>query len=96
MDELDADGGLLWGPQTRRQQKRDNVQFVPYRDFRQSGSRLSREVLYELPGQVISHFYGKGIKPKPPKKAVLNRDYSRVSGVPTYGTTFQGISPQQA
>jgi len=35
---------------------RDIVQFVPFRDFKGDSTQLAREVLHELPGQVVDYF----------------------------------------
>eukprot|EP00767_Chilomastix_cuspidata_P000574 gnl/Chilomastix_cuspidata/1149.p2 GENE.gnl/Chilomastix_cuspidata/1149~~gnl/Chilomastix_cuspidata/1149.p2 ORF type:complete len:395 (+),score=210.02 gnl/Chilomastix_cuspidata/1149:528-1712(+) len=64
MDELDADDGLLCAG--GRQQLYDNVQFVPFRKHAASPQDLAREVLAELPTQVLTYYRLKGIQPPPP------------------------------
>lgn len=64
MVDLDSDDQLLRG--TYGTAKRDIVQFVPYRDFRNDPTRLAQEVLHEVPEQVTSYF--RSIK-RPPNKA---------------------------
>jgi Copine len=51
MELLDSDKRLLKDSEAR-QAMRDIVQFVPFREFRNSGAALARAVLAELPVQV--------------------------------------------
>ena len=54
-------------------------QFVPFRDFLQSvhGSvaqdALAKEVLAEVPGQLLLYMQQKGIKPRPPQPLSTNQ-----------------------
>lgn len=60
---LDADDVPLvssWG----EQMKRDIVQFVPFKEFKNNPLVLREEVLDELPAQVTGFYTMKGIKPK--------------------------------
>jgi len=64
MDILDADDKKLkYGD---RVAKRDIVQFVPYRQFRNDPILLAREVLEEVPTQLIGYFKSRSIRPNPP------------------------------
>ncbi|KAL8612435.1 hypothetical protein ACOMHN_008420 [Nucella lapillus] len=66
MDELDGDSGVLRAPNGGVAQ-RDIVQFVPYRDFKQSSSvELARFVLSEVPKQVTDYYKMRGMEPKQP------------------------------
>ena len=76
MEELDGDVVRL--SSNGRFADRDIVQFVPFRDFLNkqpsqsvSAARLllAREVLAEVPGQVVEYMKLKNIKPNPPKSA---------------------------
>ena len=46
---------------------RDIVQFVPFKDFRYDHVKLAKEVLQELPGQVVDYFMTRDITPMPAK-----------------------------
>lgn len=64
MEVLDADDIPLissWG----EQMKRDIVQFVPFKKFKNNPMVLREEVLDEVPHQVKSFYKMKGIKPNP-------------------------------
>ena len=71
MDDLDGDGKLLKSPLTGARAERDIVQFVPFRkflssyqgDFGMSSSRLAKEVLAEVPGQLEYFMRKRGIQP---------------------------------
>lgn len=72
MEELDGDVVRL--SSNGRYASRDIVQFVPFRDFlkgngdpRTAGLRLAREVLAEIPDQVISYMKTNNIVPQAPK-----------------------------
>ena len=72
MEELDGDVVRL--SSNGRYAARDIVQFVPFRDFlkgsgdpRTARLRLAREVLAEVPDQVISYMKVNNITPQPPK-----------------------------
>ncbi|XP_012938901.1 copine-8 [Aplysia californica] len=74
MDVLDADDCQLRSPVTGKVAERDIVQFVPFRDF--IGGRygadmgvskvyLAKEVLAEIPEQVVGYMKRRGLIPKP-------------------------------
>lgn len=69
MDFLDADGSRLMSS-TGHYAQRDVVNFVPFRKLAAfgyaAGSALAKEVLAEVPGQVVSAFMSKGIRPNAP------------------------------
>jgi len=69
MEELDGDTVRL--SSRGRYAERDIVQFVPFRDFQTCGALaqdlLSKEVLAELPDQLLSFMTTRTIKPKPPR-----------------------------
>ncbi|XP_047492495.1 copine-8-like isoform X1 [Penaeus chinensis] len=72
MEELDGDVVRL--SSNGRYAARDIVQFVPFRDFLKgnwdphiSRLMLAREVLAEVPGQVLSYMKANNIRPQPPK-----------------------------
>ena len=71
MDELDSDDGLLQSSDGKKA-RRDIVQFVPLNRFISHGNHvhsmvdLAREVLYEVPDQIISYMRLKGFTPKKP------------------------------
>jgi hypothetical protein len=65
MHVLDADDSPLVDSSGRRM-LRDIVQFVPYREVNNSPYRLAREVLDEIPREIVNYFRMKGIEPNPP------------------------------
>ncbi|XP_064610310.1 copine-3-like isoform X2 [Liolophura sinensis] len=66
MQALDGDDGVLRSPRGEPV-KRDIVQFVPFRDFKQASSaRLASFVLAEIPKQVTGYFKMRGLQPRPP------------------------------
>jgi len=68
MDILDADDEPLRAD--GRVMSRDIVQFVPFREFsHQHYTALAREVLEEIPGQLVSYMSSKGFRPNPPTEA---------------------------
>lgn len=80
MNELDADSNRLVA-QNGECQKHDNVQFVPYKSCG-SSARLTREVLAELPDQVVTHFRQRNLLPQPRVK--LNNEFLVASAPPNY------------
>lgn len=65
MEQLDADVSPLYSNACRRYQSRDNVQFVPFRQFKNDTYKLAKETLQEIPGQLVDYFLRRGIFPKP-------------------------------
>ena len=63
MEELDGDDVPLYSKTLRKQRERDIVQFVPFREIQNDPVRLAKEVLEEVPHQLLSYFKAKGIKP---------------------------------
>ncbi|CAD8149567.1 unnamed protein product [Paramecium octaurelia] len=59
------DGDQIDGKMVQSQYKRDLVQFVPFRDFKDS-MLLAKEVLEELPDQLVNYMEMQGIKPGAP------------------------------
>ena len=72
MEELDADNHRLMSH--GRAAERDIVQFVPFREFlgrygndlALSEAQLAKEVLAEIPEQIVGYMKKRGIKPRPP------------------------------
>ena len=64
MKVLDADEQPLVSKITKKQMNRDIVQFVPFREVRENQLELSKQVLYEVPGQLLSYMTSAGIRPK--------------------------------
>jgi len=75
MDALDSDNKRLGSPQLGYAE-RDIVQFVPFRDFVNTGTReidqytFAKSLLEEIPAQVIQFFESRGISPNPPRDAL--------------------------
>lgn len=67
MKVLDADDQPLFSKSTKKHMSRDIVQFVPFREVRENQLELARQVLYEVPGQLLSYMASVGIRPKPLK-----------------------------
>ncbi|XP_059176110.1 copine-3-like [Physella acuta] len=68
MNELDGDNGVLKSP-SGEPAKRDIVQFVPFREFKQSTpAELARHVLAEVPKQVTAYYKMRGLKPNQPRQ----------------------------
>ena len=66
MRALDADDRRLTG--RNGVAMRDAVNFVPLKDYTAlaSGARLARDILQEIPAQVVQYFGAKGVPPPPP------------------------------
>jgi hypothetical protein len=76
MDELDGDDVRL--SYQGRAAERDIVQFVPFRNFLGGGGSmhvsqafLAKEVLAEIPDQIISYMKRYNIKPRPPQPSPI-------------------------
>ncbi|ELU11603.1 hypothetical protein CAPTEDRAFT_227478 [Capitella teleta] len=75
MEELDADNHRLMSH--GKAAERDIVQFVPFREFlgrhgndlAASEAHLAKEVLAEIPDQIVGYMKKRGILPKPPPPA---------------------------
>ena len=66
MERLDGDSGLYGS--NGQKAARDIVQFVPYRDVQYNPDVLAKQLLAELPGQVVQYFQGIGVPPRPPQQ----------------------------
>lgn len=65
MDELDSDDSELTAG--GRKAKRDSVQFVPFREFKDRPmAELAAAVLEEIPTQFLEFMTENGVKPSPP------------------------------
>ncbi|XP_060081518.1 copine-3-like isoform X2 [Ylistrum balloti] len=63
MELLDGDNGMLRAP-NGQEARRDIVQFVPFRKFKRvSAEELARQVLAEVPQQVVQYFTMRGLTP---------------------------------
>jgi hypothetical protein len=69
MEVLDSDGKLLQSRTTNRTAARDIVQFVPLSGFKGPGMEhaLARELLAEIPEQVLGYYQAQGIQPGVPR-----------------------------
>ncbi|KAK3736203.1 hypothetical protein QZH41_011890, partial [Actinostola sp. cb2023] len=87
MEVLDGDSVRL--SSRGRYAERDIVQFVPFRDFLTRGAiaqdLLAKEVLEEVPDQLLSYMKNRGFKPKPvrPVRPVAVNDVTPIVGPPT-------------
>ena len=68
MDVLDADDEPLIDSHGKKM-ARDIVQFVPYKSFGNSPKALAKEVLAEIPREIVNFFRQKGIYPNQPIQA---------------------------
>lgn len=66
MERLIGDDGLLRDSKGQIVAERDFVQFVPYRNFVANVDKLTAEVLYEIPKQLVGYFQSRNIKPNAP------------------------------
>jgi len=69
MVELDADNNPLYSHTLKKYSSRDIVQFVPFRDLKNDPYRLAKEVLAEVPRQMVSYFQARGMQPNPKRFA---------------------------
>jgi len=74
MNRLDGDEQALTSSGTGRKVERDIVQFVSFRDLRNNGALLAREVLMEIPDQLTSFMKSKAQKPK--ARPQLSREWT--------------------
>lgn len=63
MKILDADDQRLFSKKYNMEVVRDIIQFVPYRDFKGKAHALAREVLFEIPKQMMDFMDSKKIVP---------------------------------
>ena len=70
MRELDADENPLYSKRLDKFMERDIVQFVPFSNFKSNTEELARQVLFEVPEQLLSYMEKKNIKPGMPKNTV--------------------------
>ena len=68
MDFLDADDTRLVD-RNGRKADRDLVQFVPFKKFSYNGELLAKQVLEEIPKQVIEYYQHQNM---PPREAIYN------------------------
>jgi len=67
METLDADDKPLYSGRLQRAQTRDAVQFVEFKRFMNEPELLAKEVLAEIPKQMVSYFRQQGIPPLVPQ-----------------------------
>lgn len=63
MVQLDADEAPLYSQKKGAYATRDITQFVPYLKFSQDPASLAREVLREIPNQIVRYFQTNRIQP---------------------------------
>lgn len=69
MSFLDSDTGPLFSQISQTFSQRDNIQFVEFNKFKHDSEKFAREVLFELPRQMVSrlkifaHFHSSSIFP---------------------------------
>ncbi len=101
MNVLDADDVPL--VHRGRRMSRDIVQFVAFRDFEggRNGAMLARETLREIPGQLVSYFLSRGIRPSldrfegvtfpQPSELEVSQTASWSATTTSYVTTNDGV-----
>ena len=70
MRRLDNDDGNL-RDDNNRPAKRDCVQFVPFNEYKNNYSLLAKNVLEELPGQIVDYMILIGKLPEPKTGNIL-------------------------
>lgn len=68
MNILDADENALVDSEGKKM-LRDIVQFVPFRELNNSPTLLAKEILDEIPREIVNFFTMNGIMPNPPIEA---------------------------
>lgn len=70
MNQLDGDNGLYNSKGQRA--RRDIVQFVPFREVKYNPDYLAKQLLAELPEQVVQYFMGINSPPRqpPPQQSI--------------------------
>lgn len=71
MCELDADESPLYSKTFEKFASRDIVQFVEFNKFSQNPGLLAKEVLREIPGQILNYFQSKNMQPNQPVDPML-------------------------
>lgn len=66
MDTLDADEAPLFSHAAKTYQARDIVQFVPFLKYSRDAAMLAKEVLREIPAQLVQYFQSMRIQPNMP------------------------------
>lgn len=79
MNTLDADTNPLYSEKYRKYQQRDNVQFVPFNQFKNDPYKLARATLEELPAQLCEFFQRKNIYPNPSSEEERERIKARLA-----------------
>eukprot|EP01091_Cochliopodium_minus_P012551 TRINITY_DN3823_c1_g1_i1.p1 TRINITY_DN3823_c1_g1~~TRINITY_DN3823_c1_g1_i1.p1 ORF type:complete len:724 (-),score=170.10 TRINITY_DN3823_c1_g1_i1:161-2263(-) len=99
MEVLDADDNPLQSTDGTVQ-KRDTVQFVPFRQFKNDIKKLTRETLEEIPSQLVGYMSANGLKPNPPTPFDPNQKRimpQQVSNLPPnfqqYNSNFSNFQP---
>lgn len=64
MEKLDGDDGML-KDSNARMAERDIVQFVPFYQYKDDPEGLTREVLAEVPREILNYFESRKFKPNP-------------------------------
>ena len=64
MNRLDGDNGLF--NSKGQKARRDIVQFVPFREVKYNPDYLAKQLLAELPDQVVQYFLGMNSPPRQP------------------------------
>ena len=65
MDILDADEVPLYSMKYKKNMESDIVQFVPFREHKGNPQQLAREVLDEIPRQLMDYMRKNNIAPQP-------------------------------
>ena len=65
MDQLDADDEALYSQAYRKYMSADIVQFVPFNEFKGNPHLLAKEILEEVPGQLLTFMRKHNIQPHP-------------------------------
>ena len=65
MEVLDGDEEALYSSAYRKYMAADIVQFVPFNDFKHDPHLLAKEVLMEVPGQLLNYMRKHNIQPFP-------------------------------
>ena len=84
MDELDSDKGMLTCEGETAE--RDIVQFVPFHKFSGhfAAEDLAKEVLFEVPNQLVEHMTRYNVKPQPTCYPFASSHHSQRSSFPSH------------